>query len=46
MRGDVTALDRRIVKIVKVVNDGDLPIAFAHQAIDEMGTDEAGTAGD
>ena len=46
VRADVISLDRRLIKIVKVIDDRDLPIAFAQEAIDQMGTDKPGAAGD
>src|SRR5689334_11437065 len=43
---DVRSLEPRIVEVVEVVDDGDSPITFGHQAIDEVRTDKACSAGD
>src|SRR5256885_11457388 len=43
---DVRLLDRRIVKVVKVIDDSDSPIAFGQQTIDEVRADEARAASD
>src|SRR6266705_909316 len=46
VRTDIRALDRWIVKVVEVIDDGDIPRAFAEQLIDEMRADESRAAGD
>ena len=43
--GNICVFDRRIVKIVKVVNDRYLPSALGEQVINEMRTNEPGSAG-
>src|SRR6266705_877823 len=46
VRTDIRALDRWIVKVVEVIDDGDIPRAFAEQLIEEMRADESRAAGD
>ena len=43
---DVGALDRRIVKVIEVIDDCDSPVAFGHQTIDEVRADESRAASD
>jgi len=43
---NVRSLDRRIVEVVEVIDDCDSPVAFSHQTIDEVRTNEARAAGD
>jgi len=43
--GDICLLDLRIVKIVEVIEDGDL-LSRCEQAFNEMGADETGSACD
>src|SRR2546426_5202673 len=46
MGANVGALYRRLVEIVEVVNDGNLPFAFPQQPIYQMRTDESRAASD
>ena len=46
MPGDIRTLVFRLIKIVKIVNDRDLPAAFGEQSVDKMRTNKSGTAGD
>src|SRR5467141_2195711 len=43
---NVGALYRRLIEIVKVINDGNLPLAFRQEPIYQMRTDESCAAGD
>ena len=46
MFGDIRTLDVWRVKIIKIVNDRDLPNALREQPIDKMRTNKSGSAGD
>src|ERR1051325_4282465 len=46
MVGDVRSLDRRVVEVVKVVDDRNLPDAFGNETIDQVRTNETRAAGD
>ena len=43
---EIGALDGRVVEVVKVVDDNDLPASLGQKGLDEMAADEARTAGD
>ena len=44
-RGEITALDLRVVEIVEVVENGDF-VPFANQLLDQMRTDKSGATRD
>ena len=44
MLGNVRVLDIRRVKIVKIIDDSDLPSAFTKQTVNKMRTDKSGPA--
>ena len=37
MSNDIRTFDRRVVKIVEIVDDGNVPHAFAEQAVEPFG---------
>jgi hypothetical protein len=43
---EVGALDDKVVEVVKVVDNNDLPASLGQERLDEMAADEARTAGD
>jgi hypothetical protein len=43
---DVFPFDRRVVKVVEIVNHGNACDVGGEQAVNEMGTDKAGAASD
>src|SRR5438132_3773120 len=46
MSADVGAFYRRLVEVVEVINDSNLPFAFRHQPVYKMRTDESRAASD
>src|SRR2546421_7887452 len=46
MSANVGALYRRLIEIVEVINDGNLPLAFRQQPVYKMRTDEPRAPGD
>ena len=45
MLGNVSVFDLRRVKIVKIIDDRDVPYVFADQLVDKMRANESGAAG-
>ena len=45
MPGRIPALYFRGIKIVKIVDNGDIPITFGQQPVNQMRTNKSGAAG-